>query len=49
MQALMFTHKLKQTLMEIETSGGNRIFFVEPDYELIQHSARKSAVTRAFS
>ncbi len=38
MQALMFIQKLKQTLMEIETSGGNRIFFIEPDYELIQQT-----------
>ena len=36
MQALMFIQKLKQTLMEIGANGGNRIFFVEPDYKLIQ-------------
>lgn len=36
MQALMFIQKLKQTLMEIGANGGNRIFFIEPDYKLIQ-------------
>jgi hypothetical protein len=38
MQALIFVQKLKQTLLEIEANGGNRIFFVEPDYELIQQT-----------
>jgi len=36
MKALVFIQNLDQTLLEIEASAGNHIFFVEPDYHLIQ-------------
>jgi hypothetical protein len=36
MKALIFIQNLKQTLLEIEASRANHIFFVAPDFDLIQ-------------
>jgi hypothetical protein len=36
MKALIFIQNLKQTVLDIERCGGNEIFYVEPDYNLIQ-------------
>jgi len=36
MRALIFIQKLKQALLEIEANDANHIFFVEPNYKLIQ-------------
>jgi len=36
MKALIFIQNLKQALLEIEASGENHIFFVRPDFHLIQ-------------
>ncbi|MCJ7823895.1 MAG: hypothetical protein MUP44_03270, partial [Anaerolineales bacterium] len=36
MKALVFIQNLDQTLLEIEASIGNHIFFFEPDDRLVQ-------------
>jgi len=45
MQALIFIQKLKQTLATIENGNDNSIFFVQPDYQLLQE-AKAYAVSK---